>query len=336
MTVREARDAALKILQSPQSRSDDTGTARPFVPSPSPRLDCDIILSAMLGIERSALIAHPERELGDLEGLFFEAIRRRAEGMPVAYITGYREFWGLPFRVTSDVLIPKPDTEILVERASAIIQQLLDERSTSPERGPVNAMDVCTGSGCIAISLKHSFPAINMTATDISPAALAVARYNGEALLPEDHFGPCPIRFIEGDLRNGLPSAKRAPSNSAFCAVSGTETGVEQATPNAGTGYDIVVSNPPYVPAEIARALLADGRNEPILALDGGKDGLDLVRELSRRALEVLSPGGILLVETGEYNAKEAAEFFRSVGYANVRIHRDLEGQDRVIEGTAQ
>ena len=317
MTVREARDAALKILQSPQTRSDESGTERPFVPSPTPRLDCDIILSAILGIERSTLIAHPEHELGDLAGHFFEAIRRRAEGMPVAYLTGYREFWGLPFHVTPDVLIPKPDTEILVERASEHIKQLLDARSGAHESSPVRVIDVCTGSGCIAISLKRSFTAINMTATDISPAALDVARGNAEALLPEDRFGLCPIRFIEGDLRDGLPSAQGATAENAFV-------------------YDIVVSNPPYVPADTARTLLADGRNEPLLALDGGADGLDLIRELSRRALEVLSPGGILLVEAGEYNAKEAADFFRSVGYADVQIHRDLEGQDRVIEGTVR
>ena len=317
MTVREARDAALKILQSPQTRSGESGTERPFVPSPTPRLDCDIILSAILGIERSTLIAHPERELGDLAGPFFAAIRRRSEGIPVAYLTGYREFWGLPFHVTPDVLIPKPDTEILVERASALIKKLVNDRSTVCESEPVRVIDVCTGSGCIAISLKHSFPAINMTATDISPAALAVARSNAKALLPEDRFGSCPIRFIEGDLRNGLPSAQGAPAENAF-------------------GYDIVVSNPPYVPADTAQALLADGRYEPLLALDGGADGLDLIRALTRYAREVLGPGGILLVEAGEYNAKEAADFFRSVGYADVQIHRDLEGQDRVIEGTVR
>jgi len=328
MTVREARDAALKILQSPQTRSDENGTKRPFVPSPTPRLDCDIILSAMLSIERSTLIAHPERELGDLAGPFFEAINRRAEGMPVAYLTGYREFWGLPFHVTTDVLIPKPDTEILVERASEHIKQLLDVRSAVCESEPVRVIDVCAGSGCIAISLKHSFPAINMTATDISPAALGVARGNAEALLPEDRFGSCPIRFIEGDLRDGLPPAQSSLSEAAI----GDAARAGKAVP----GYDIVVSNPPYVPANTARTLLADGRNEPLLALDGGADGLDLIRNLSRHALEVLSPGGILLVEAGEYNAKEAAAFFRSVGYANVRIHRDLEGQDRVIEGTAR
>jgi len=284
MTAAEARGSALEILLSSNSEA-----ARE-----SPSLDASIILSHLLGVTRSHLIAHPETCIDSVESAFFDAINRRAKGLPVAYITGMKEFWGIQFMVTPDVLIPKPDTEILVERAISIIDHMSPHY---PE--PFRVLDVCTGSGCIAISLKATRENIDITATDISGAALAIARFNA---------GLLPVAFIEGDLRSGLPT------------VSG--------------GFHLVVSNPPYVPSAMTRKLLADGRNEPSLALDGGSDGLDLVRSLVDNVRESLVLGGTLLVETGEYNAQSAAEYFRKKGFVNVLIHKDLEGMDRVIEGT--
>jgi len=325
MTVQEARNKALKILDSPTG----TDKAPAFARSPTPRLDCDVILSSLIGKSRSELIAHPETDLGRFESDFFAAIARRAEGIPVAYITGTKEFWGLPFTVTPDVLIPKADTETIVERAGAIIRELLLKNA----KQTVRVIDVCTGSGCIAIALKHDFPSIDITATDISPKALAVARDNAANLLPGIGATPSgthaipPIRFIEGDLSDGLPEPACASEHSCAPAT---------AIPPDGQGYDIVISNPPYVPSIMACELLRDGRGEPLVALDGGKDGLDLVRLLALRAKEVLARGGILLVETGEYNAREAAAFLAGNGYECVAIRQDLEGQDRVIEGIAK
>ncbi len=317
MTASEARKAAQEFLADPAG-SPARGLFEPFIPregdgtmclhaSPSPRLDAEVILASILEISRSALIAHPELCLGDKEEEFLSNVARRATGLPVAYIIGVREFWGLPFRVTQAVLIPKQDTEILVERALCVIRS----RQKANPAVPVRVIDVCTGSGCVAISLKHEIPEVDLTATDISEEALSVARANAEELLSIDGAGSAApvIAFSLGDLREGIPPTER--------------------------GWDLVVSNPPYVPDSVAKGLLSDGRGEPLLALAGGEDGLDLVRALAQAARKALAVGGILLVETGEYNAGKAAEYFRELGYSDVVIHRDLEGQERVVEGTA-
>ncbi len=291
MTVGEARIQALEILLSPLSTDFNAG-------GDSPSLDILLILAFYLGVSKTQLLAHPEMPLGIHEGPFFDAIALRKKGFPVAYITGTKEFWGLPFKVNPTVLIPKADTEILVERAIAVISSLRETQSQSGLREqPVQVLDVCTGSGCIAVALGHSCPGITITATDISPEALKVARENAANL---------PILFIESDLRNPFPRKDY---------------------------YDLIVSNPPYVPSAAASALLDDGRGEPLLALDGGEDGLDLVRPLIQNARTALVPGGTLLVETGEYHAKEAADYLNLSGFIDIVIHKDLEGQDRVIEG---
>lgn len=298
MTIAEGRMSALQILKSAPIYSSLMYT--------SPELDISVILSHLLGVSRSFLLAHGENSLDSTEQPFFEAINSRSKGTPVAYITGIKEFWGLPFKVTPAVLIPKPDTEILVERAIEIIERL--QKETSPES--ISVLDVCTGSGCIAISIKHTFPQIQMTATDISPPALEIARFNAQTnLVPHTPHCEESIRFYEQDLRNGLVDV------------------------HSGT-YNLIVSNPPYVPSDLARELLCDGRNEPIVALDGGTDGLDLVRELITQAKKVLAHNGRILIETGEYNAKEAASYLNLKGFIDIVVHKDLEGQDRVIEGT--
>lgn len=266
----------------------------------TPELDIAILLSTILGTHKSYLLAHSETEVSkDNEQKFYDAINKRKTGLPIAYITGVREFWGLPFQLTPSVLIPKQDTEILVERALNILKAEKKFLDTSPR-----VLDVCTGSGCIAISLKHSMPEITITATDISADALHIAKQNSDTLVHSS------ITFIKGDLREGIPS------------ISG--------------GWNLIVSNPPYIPSTTAKTLLKDGRNEPLLALDGGTDGLDLIRTLIPLAFTQLSPNGYLLLETGEYNAQETATCLKQQGFVDIVIHTDLENQDRVVEGKKQ
>lgn len=298
MTIGEARKKGIEVLT-------DAAIA-PNKRSPSPALDTDVFLSALTGLNRASLLAHPELGLGDREELFCTWLALRTQGLPVAYITGSKEFWGLPFTVTPDVLIPKPDTEILVQRALELLKY--PSYAFSP-----CILDVCTGSGCIAISIAHSIASAQVCGTDISPNALAVARMNSSNLLCKS--GKREIVLLEGNLRLGLPRL-----SDVFQAESGRE-------------WDMIVSNPPYVPTGLALELLEDGRKEPLLALDGGADGLDLIRDLISNAFPRLHTGGYMLIETGEYNAQDAAEYVRSAGFIDIVIHTDLEGQDRVVEG---
>lgn len=267
----------------------------------TPSLDASILLSLASGFPKELFLAHPEQSVDFCADTYFQYIARRITGEPVAYITGKKEFWGRDFTVSPEVLIPKQDTEILVERALELIGKEKDAGNRS------RVLDACTGSGCIVITLAASFPHSHYTAFDISPGALAIARHNASRLLTPD----TEIDFIELDLRTGLPP----------CPISSDGT------------YSLITANPPYVPAQVARTLLEDGRNEPLLALDGGEDGLDLVRILAENAIGFLSHGGRILIETGEYNARGGAACLKNNGFTDIQIHTDLEGQDRVIEG---
>ena len=321
MNVRDAQVFAVKALTN----------------SETPTLDSLVILEHILGMTRSALMAHPEVELGKAESFFLAAVKKRAAGLPVAYIIGIREFYGLPFQVTPDVLIPKADTEILVERASEIIKTIQEERSGQNDEYQIRVLDVCTGSGCIAIALKHAYPALDITATDISSKALAIARLNAKTLLANavsnisGNKGPeTDIRFIEGDLRNGLPPVTQeslGPGNEIVMSNNNSFSPLKE------DGYDLIVSNPPYVPTKLAQELLEDGRSEPLLALDGGTEGLDLICALIDQARQDLAPKGRLLIETGEYNAAKTGAYLKKAGFTAIVIHRDLANQDRVVEG---
>lgn len=291
MTVHQALEKArIQLEHAHRGGVPVTGT---------PLLDASILLSHASGLARTVLMAHPELSIDTCTEDFFLLAARRCTGEPIAYITGKKEFWGMDFTVSPAVLIPRADTEILVERALAIIE------GSSPHTS--NVLDACTGSGCVAVALAASAGTARITALDISTDALAVAQHNARRLLGNSQN----ITFIEHDVRNGIPRCNTSPDGK----------------------YSLIVSNPPYVPADIARELLKDGRGEPLVALDGGNDGLDLVRILINHAGMVLEPGGRILVETGEYNAKEAAEYFKEKGFTDIVIHPDLAGQDRVVEG---
>ncbi len=291
-----------------------------LVESPTPELDTDCILQDILKCDRTFLLFHGERELtqGEEED-FNEKITRRKTGLPIAYITGHKEFYGFDFLVTPSVLIPKPDTELLVENALEAIKKIRDENPG----GTISICDICTGSGCVGLSIlktlienlpgkKSDDPAIpSLTLSDISQDALEIAEKN------ISHLGLDAYReHIKTTLGNLFE--------------------------NAPGPYDLIVSNPPYIPAEEARELLTDGRSEPILALDGDtmeegnpqSDGLSIMRKLVPQAYGRLSPGGILIVESGEYNAEKTRDIFIASGFHDVKLTRDLSGQLRNTSGT--
>lgn len=286
--------------------------------SETPRLDAELILASVLGkggggFGRAWILAHPEAAIEEKDAkAFLEAAAVRAKGLSVAYITGSKFFWKHEFEVSRDVLVPKPDTEILVERAEEALKSLIAQKGQAG--GSVRLLDACTGSGCVAISLKADFPDILAAGADISPKALEVAKRNAAKILAAKEGREPPVTWIACDIREGLPAPPFHPGEP--CAR-----------------WDIIAANPPYVPAKTARELLADGRGEPALALDGGADGLSLIRPLVFGAAKALLPKGFLLLEAGEYNIDSAAKCFKEAGFDDILVTRDLAGQKRVVEG---
>lgn len=263
-------------------------------PSPTPALDADVLIADALGRERSWVLAHRTDEVGaEPAEEIARRIARRLTGLPVAYITGRKEFFGNDFLVTPAVLIPKPDTELLVELAAAAAEASASERAA--------ICDMCAGSGCVGISVARAVRRpLSLTLADLSAEALDVARENARRLLVGAE-----VEFVLGDL---------------FGRISGT--------------FDVIATNPPYIPSDEARALLEDGRGEPILALDGlSDDGLGIVRRLVPQAFAHLNAGGTLLMETGEYNAAAAAAEMARAGFSAVRTELDMTGRPRVTVG---
>ena len=291
-------------------------------PRSSLTLDADVLLQHFLNKPRAWLFAHDDTDISPIREAFCAAVERRCTGLPVAYITGEKDFWGLPFHVSPDVLIPKPDTELLVERSLAIIRE--KAAALLPEQN-LFILDPCTGSGCVAISILHTLEAENIRnlcciAADISPAALAIARRNAQRLLSTET--QTRLYIIEGDMRT-LPETIAHVRESL--SPSSLLTNILR--------FDLIAANPPYVPSTLTQELLKDGRNEPALALDGGSDGLDFIRILTNNTCTVLNRNGVLLSEVGEYHAQAASKLFETAGFSDVRIHQDLTSQDRLIEG---
>jgi release factor glutamine methyltransferase len=257
------------------------------------RLDVELLLGRVLGIDRIGLIMQSERPLAAAElARFRELFKRRRAGEPVAYLLGEREFYGILLRVDARVLIPRPDSELLVEVA-------LDRTRARSMLG--KALDLCTGSGCIAIAFARSRPTWNVTASDISPDALLVATDN---------------LHRTGAIRN-----VRLLQGSLF-------------EPVVGERFDLITGNPPYISAPELLALPGDVRDfEPRLALDGGADGLDFVRQIANFSPRHLTPGGLLALEIGYEQGAAALEILRSGGFVDVQLARDLGGRDRVVSG---
>ena len=252
-----------------------------------PRLEAELLLCSILGCERAWFMAHAEEAVDSSRARSAHArFARRRAGEPVSYITGWREFYGLALRVTPEVLIPRPETERLVELA---LERLL---------APARVLELGTGSGAIAIALATERPGLGIVATDVSEAALALARRNAR-----DHG--VEIAFVLSDWFDAL--------------------GSEQ--------FDLIVSNPPYVAAGDAHLERGDVRFEPRLALVGGEDGLDCIRKIAADARTRLRAGGWLLLEHGHDQKDRCVELLLELGYADVSDFQDLAGWPRVCTG---
>ena len=258
----------------------------------APRLDAEVLLAFALGTTRIQLILDAKKPLAEGElARFRELVKRRRKREPVAYLRGEREFYGRNFRVDARVLVPRPDTETLVEVAL---------RRTAHLSLCMRALDLCTGSGCVAITLGRERPTGNLFATDVSAEALAVARENALRL------GAYNVAFREGDLFTNVP----------------------------GLTFDLITANPPYVPRGDIDALMPDVRDfEPRVALDGGDDGLAIIRRIVDEAPFFLREGGVLAIEIGAGEADDVRTLFVERGFIRVAATHDYGRIERVIDG---
>jgi len=259
--------------------------------SESPRLDAEVLLARALDLPRSYLYAHPDDVLDEAAAArFFKALEQRLGGLPLAYITGEKEFWSLALAVGPGALVPRPETELLVELA------LRD----MPRRSKRSVLDLGTGSGAIAIALASERSALHIVATDVSAAALLIAKHNAAK------HGLGNIEFVEGDWT----------------------------TPLAGRRFDLIVTNPPYVRDD--DPVLDELRFEPRLALASGGDGLDAIRTLARDCGRLLMPSGTLMLEHGADQRDEVACILAAEGWAGIECFSDLAGRPRVTRAVAR
>src|ERR1700730_12066870 len=277
---------------------------------PSFTLSAELLLLHVAGRDRTWLYAHPEEHLPEeMTNRFFALISRRAAGEPTQYLTGKQEFWGLEFEVTPDVLIPRPETEHVIEVAldRLALRELRAGRPQKTDGAGQQVADIGTGSGCIAIALAKELPAAGFVATDITPAALAVAQRNAKRHAVADR-----IRFLESNLLDALHSPP--------------------ATRNSSALFDLVVSNPPYIGRREADALPREVRDhEPASALYGGEDGYELYADLIGQSTRHLNPGGILVLEMGHNSLPAVHPLMDAAHWINVGVTNDLAGIARVI-----
>ncbi|VAW61557.1 Peptide chain release factor N(5)-glutamine methyltransferase [hydrothermal vent metagenome] len=258
--------------------------------SESPLLDAQVLLAYCLQKNRTWLITWADKAINENNIARFNAlIKRRESGEPIAHITGTREFWSLDLNVTKDTLIPRPDTELMVE---TILQQY-------PQNTNLNLLDLGTGSGAIALALASERPSWQITATDKSTAALDIAKQNAQQLKLSN------IRFVCGSWFEPL----------------------------ANQQFDIIASNPPYIPQSDPHLLQGDVRFEPVSALASGADGLDDIRLISQQAAAYLNKKGMLIIEHGFDQKTEIRHIFQDLGYKNIQQYTDLSHNPRLCSG---
>jgi release factor glutamine methyltransferase len=262
----------------------------------SSRWDAERLVAYQLGRDRLFLYTRPEFAVDEeAESSIEEAVRRRIRREPLQHLTGTQEFWGLTFKTGPEALIPRPESELLIEAALEF----------APEASIL--ADIGTGSGCLAVALAKVFPESEVYATDLSPGALDIAWKNAAA-----HRVSGRIRFMQGDLYAPLFEA----------GLWGT--------------MDLLVSNPPYIPGRLLEQLQPEVRDyEPRAALDGGKDGLLFYRRLLSRAVDVLAPGGRMILELGAGQDRDVKRLASAAGMESIRVFADLAGIARVLVATS-
>jgi release factor glutamine methyltransferase len=268
--------------------------------------DAEALLLHLVGKNKAWLMAHANDDFAGCSAIRYASLlERRLKGDPIQYITGETEFYGLPFRVTPNVLIPRPETEHLVERCLALATHPgapsfrppspAEWESTNPTP-PIRVLDIGTGSGAIAIALGHNLSSADITATDVSPHALSLAEENAKR-------NGVAIRFLQGDLL----------------------------APVAGETFDLIVSNPPYVPATDRDSLSVEVRDhEPSLALFAGNDGLEIYRRLIPQAFAALTRCGFVALEIGYGQQPALQSLLADTGFTNIEFTSDLQGIPRV------
>lgn len=292
-----------------------------------PILKSKIILSNCMLKPKEYLLIHENEELSiDIEKDFFEKIDKLCNNVPLQYITNIQEFMGLEFYVDENVLIPRSDTEILVEE---VINSIDKTKS-------IKLLDMCTGSGVIAVtlakycdnvkSLGKVYNNIQIVAVDKSEGALNVAIKNAKLNNVQEK-----IKFIKSDMFEKLDNLLL---DSLYCGenVDNTSKNIKESTKNKIEKYDIIVSNPPYIETEVIKQLSKDVQNEPKIALDGGNDGLNFYRIISENLVKYLKKGGNLFLEIG-YNQKESVSKIFEKKFEKLKCIKDFAGNDRVIVG---
>lgn len=276
---------------------------------PSFSLAAELLLLHVAGRDRISLYTHPEEILSpEIAEKYFMLLRRRSAGEPTQHLTGKQEFWGLEFEVTPDVLIPRPETEHLIEVAldRLAVREIRAGRPPRLTGEGIVIVDVGTGSGCIAIALAKELSAATIYATDISKAALEVARRNATRLGFADR-----IHFLESNLLQGCLSL---------------------ATSHSPLSFDLIISNPPYISRREAESLPIEVReHEPNAALYGGEEGYELYGALIPEAANCLKPGGLLVLELG-YNSLPAVQpLLETAEWTGISVTKDLAGISRVL-----
>lgn len=258
----------------------------------SPALDAQVLLSHVTGLDRIHFYAHPEETLSESdEAAFFGLVARRENREPVAYLTGEKEFYGLSFRVRPGILVPRPDTEVLVERGLEYLETL--------EKSWPDVLDLCSGSGCIGLSVAKNHP-VRLTLSDLSEIAVQTGRENAERL-------DIPARILHGDLFSAVPEGER---------------------------FDLILSNPPYIPeADIEELEPEISVYEPRCALSGGASGYEIYEHLIQKAQDYLNPGGMLLMEFGDGQQDRIREMLDENGFHDGFTLCDLSGSPRAAGG---